>query len=539
MRRHPHIHKAKKHPHNFSIIFLLSLAYALPATATSENPAASGPEISESASAPPASNGIGNFWNKLTSSIETAVSGKRTTPQIADLIPGTYVKSNEAVGDEQDISEQRLRSFGLVQVPGMSSHANAILARLKAQSGVTDIPGQVLIVAKDGLEAASTADGNILVGLDYFNNLDSDDELAALLSHELAHVLLRHHDSNAFGKMQKQLQSMLVMGMQVHSAIEQASGKLTSNTLTAEQNNALLKMELFVELTDGALHPAWNRRQENEADRLAIDLLQRTGFSYSNGFKRLLEKVRKFEEQQNAKLLERQKESQRLTQELMATGKFDKGVEQGLGFAFTSIAEQLGRTHDGGDQRVDEAQSYIESIYPDIPKSPAQTATYTKLKLSGASGQMLKEYRQVFEAMQSVKNSDFKSAQIQLTPLLGRKSLIAKHAIPNFLMYEALKGLGREKEGLVFLNRSFEAPEPAWTPFDLAASYYKTRNPEMIPVLGRTAMTRFNGAPALYPLLIGMYTRSGQPERAKQLQSECQLNHVQYRDECNKNAQIK
>ena len=489
------------------------------------------------------SSGLGGFFSRIGGSIESVVSnvgnGSRTKPQIVDLKQAPYEVSNEALGDSRDVSEQRLRGFGLVSLPSLTDYANAVLGRLKAESGVTGVPGRVLLVTKPGLDAASTPDGNILVSLDWFNNLSSEDELAALLSHELSHILLHHHDSNLFGKLQKQAQLLFATSIQVRSYLDSLTGGTVTNKLTPSQLSTLQKMELYIKLTDGVLHPAWNRRQELEADRLAIDLMQRAKYSYSNGFKSWLEKIRTWDAVQNAKRQSLEQDSQRVVQEMMLSGKFEQGLQRGLGDTFKTVVEQLAHTHDGGEKRVDEAQLYVEAVYPDMVRQVAITAPFSKLMAEPTNSRTLKSYKQTFEAMEAMSTGNYAAAIKTLTPVLVRNGPIASHAVPNYLMYESLVGLGRGKEAVVYLNRSFDAPDPAWKPFDLAADYYKSVDASKISALGDTALTRFEQAPALYPQLVGMYARTGQAQAMQKAQSECLLKHIQYRDDCNRAAKSK
>ena len=519
--------------------FVALLALSLPSAAESSDTPPASASRPASTTDTEAASPVQGLWTKLTSTVSNAVGGKRDKPQIADLRPGSYAVSTEALGDERDTSEQRIKGFGLVSMPDLANYANGVLDKLKAESGIKNTPGRVLFVVKPGLEAASTPDGNILVSLDWFNNLASEDELAALLAHELSHILLHHHDSNIFGKIQKQIQTLFSMGIQVQSALQRATGGVAGSTLSPVQRDTLFKMDLYIRLTDGALHPAWNRRQELEADRLAIDLTQRARYSYSNGVKSWLEKVRQWDAQQDVRRQALQLESQRVVQELVSSGKIDQGIQRGLGDAFNTVVEQLGHTHDGGEKRVDEAQIYVEAVYPDLVKQQANAATYQKVMAAPATSRTLKAYKQTFEAMTAIESLSYTAAAKSLEPVLARNAPIATHAVPNFLMYEALKGMKRDKEAMVYLNRSFDAPEPAWKPFDLAADYYKQADPSKISALGQQALMRFQQAPAVYPSLVGLYARTGQTEAMQQMLSVCMLSHVQYRDDCKKAAQLK
>ena len=72
---------------------------------------------------------------------------------------------------------------------------------------MSNIPGKVYISANDGLIAETSADGNIYISYKWVESIDGngissgdkgkEDTFAALLAHELAHVLLGHHNSLA------------------------------------------------------------------------------------------------------------------------------------------------------------------------------------------------------------------------------------------------------------------------------------------------------------------------------------------------------
>lgn len=162
------------------------------------------------------------------------VSGTRDKPQIQDLTPGVYVKSNEAIGEERDIDENRI-TRGVLALPAFTNYANGVLDKLKQASGFQQVPGKVLIVANDQMDAGATADGNVFISSGYLRELKNEDQLAALLAHELAHVLLRHHDSNAFTRIQKQVSTLVQTGIGLRNSLDKVTGGTASNALSPSQ----------------------------------------------------------------------------------------------------------------------------------------------------------------------------------------------------------------------------------------------------------------------------------------------------------------
>ncbi len=128
--------------------------------------------------------------------INETITGSRDKQQFLDLVPGPYQASKEAIGEQKDIDENRI-TRGILSVPSFTNYATTVLEKLKRASAVEQVPGQVIVVANDQMDAGATADGNIFISSGYIRELKNEDQLAALLAHELSHVLLKHHDSNA------------------------------------------------------------------------------------------------------------------------------------------------------------------------------------------------------------------------------------------------------------------------------------------------------------------------------------------------------
>src|SRR5690606_12448080 len=125
-------------------------------------------------------------------------------PILSDLAPGPYAPAPTAIGVEKDLKQRRGQLFGVVPDAALHAYVNRIRAELLRGSGGTDVPGSVYLVATPELNAISTADGNIFMSIARLGSLTNENQLAALLAHELSHILLRHHTSDIVGRSQKQ-----------------------------------------------------------------------------------------------------------------------------------------------------------------------------------------------------------------------------------------------------------------------------------------------------------------------------------------------
>ena len=508
------------------LIFPLAPAHA-------QESAESVPQSSEKPPASALGGRIGGFFSNLNQSINNVVTGSRDRPLILELVPGVYTKSNEAIGEDTDINENRI-TRGLLSVPGFTNYANTVLAKLKSASQMEQIPGQVIVVANDQMDAGATADGNIFISSGYVQELKSEDQLAALLAHELAHVLLKHHDSNAFSRIQKQISTFTLTGMSIRNALDKSTGGAVSNTLSPGQKDVLQQMELLIKVSDIALHPAWARRQESQADRLGMDLMIKAGYSYQDGFIPWLEAVAKWDAIQSEKQAEDSKKRQAVMQSMMAGAKFEDSLKQGLNFAMNEVKGQLSASHDGGENRLKEIDDYFIKAYKEtVPHVAPTIKPLEQARNRPDVKPVITAYSQVFQARSLLGDQKYAQAQTILRPLLAPKSPISSHALPNQLMFEAIRGLGRKKEAELYLVKSLQSDNSVWEVYDSAATYYKDNgNVAGIPKVGQEAFQRFSGAPSAYPKLIALYHRNGLTNEMNLALMECMFKQADKRDLC-------
>ncbi|WP_129646889.1 M48 family metalloprotease [Peristeroidobacter agariperforans] len=142
-------------------------------------------------------------------------------------------------------------------------------------------PGQhrprLLIYSAENFSAAADIEGNILISTGTLRKLDSEDELAALLAHELAHVIQKHPSKKSF--MQR-----FPVGVDSYSAIVAASDRLQKSAGKAEQSDTKLNQKRVAHSQNVSLFwsdilaPSWNRKDEQQADRLGLEMMQAAGY---------------------------------------------------------------------------------------------------------------------------------------------------------------------------------------------------------------------------------------------------------------------
>ncbi len=489
-------------------------------------------ETSPAQSGQPVAEGLGNFFGKIGQTLSSFGGGKRDKLQFDDLKAGTYEKSNEAIGEAKDIDEKRI-THGLLVLPSFTQYADGVLNKLKLASGVEQIPGKILIAANDQLDAGSTPDGNIFISSGYIRDIKSEDQLAALLAHELSHVLLRHHDTNVIGRIQKQASGLLIYGVAMRNTLQTATGGVAANLLSPSEKDALMKLELLIALNDMGLQPAWGRRQEAEADRLGMDLMIKAGYSYA-GMLDWLEMVAQWDKKQADIKATDTKSKQDAVQTLMASGKFDESLKQGIDTALNGLVAQFSNAHDDGEKRLEDIDGYFVSAYKE--KAPQVALQTTALKIAKEKPDVrgvMNGYQTVFGARNSVRNLKFDDAIKALSPLVDRSTPLSNEALPNQLMFEAYRAKGRQKEAERYLNKSLVTTNPVWDVYDSAAQYFKDKGDlNQVQKVGKVAFDRFSGAPSAYPKLIALYRNAGLVQAKEAVLADCILKQADRRDQC-------
>jgi len=178
--------------------------------------------------------------------------------------PKVYVEL--AADRPATLAIQRSSGYGLVAAPELKVYVNRVLRRIAAASPVPDMDVRAFVRAESRFSAHSTPDGSIYITIGLLQDIGSEDELAAVLGHELAHVLYRHHGSDWFTNSQK-------IAAQVLSLTDAAQGAAQGDT-SGKPSKATLLAAVASQVSERIIAPnLWNREQEREADGLGLDLM--------------------------------------------------------------------------------------------------------------------------------------------------------------------------------------------------------------------------------------------------------------------------
>ncbi|MBI4368595.1 MAG: M48 family metalloprotease [Elusimicrobia bacterium] len=152
-------------------------------------------------------------------------------------------------------------------------YINNLGSKMTTKSGRRDFDFRFQIVVSTYPNAFSSPDGNIFITTGLLKLCaNNEDEMAAVLAHEISHVELRHGIQLLKRQMGRRALMFAIFGFE--QPLAKTAGSLANTLQTLGYGRAL----------------------EIEADRQAVGLLQKTGYS-KEGLIRFLKKIQKIEAQ--------------------------------------------------------------------------------------------------------------------------------------------------------------------------------------------------------------------------------------------------
>jgi predicted Zn-dependent protease len=442
-----------------------------------------------------------------------------------ETLTRSYVPSSQALGNERDLGNQRVQGYGLARIPEYEAYASRVLVRLKRFSGVENVPGDVYVLATADLRAVSTADGNIFVSLGWIEAIESEDELAALLAHELAHVLLNHHDSNQISNVPRQIEFALGAALQIKRDFDAKQGK------AADPRDTKVRSQLgsTVEMIDVVVAPAWTRSQEDDADRLGFDLAYGVGYS-SAGFVELLAAISGWEEALAKVRLDDANAAPR--EAARPNESWRNFADRLLGEALTAAKDAVSVRHYPAAERQKALSLYQDRLYPSLERRAKNDEPYLAVIESASVTQVRESYRKALLAEALIQEGRSAEALHLLAPIVQAQPSFARQALPSAQMF-ALAGGMNQRDAASYVKRTAESPEPSWKAFRIVAQHYaQRRDLKSLENVLFLAQQRFHDAPALLPEKIALYRIAGQRDEATRLLASCELEHPGYREVC-------
>jgi predicted Zn-dependent protease len=144
----------------------------------------------------------------------------------------------------------------------LNIYVQSILNRIIAALPENDIPFRITILDSTELNAQAFSNGQLFVNRNLLAHLNSESELAGLLAHEVAHIVLRHGTREIKNR-----------------------EKMKQFARRMETKRATKQIRHIADTFGEAMAQGYNREMELEADRFAVKMMCNTGYNPVGMFK--------------------------------------------------------------------------------------------------------------------------------------------------------------------------------------------------------------------------------------------------------------
>ncbi len=196
-----------------------------------------------------------------------SVSGVKRTQLL--LLPASYVSNMSSQAYTQTLSEAQKKqtlNADKIQLERVRKISNRLISQVGVfRADATQWKWEVNVEKNDQLNAYCMPGGKIMVYSGLIEKLNAtDDELAAVIGHEIAHALREH------GRERMSQAYVQQFGLQALAAIVTKGTSATVGNVSAQA--AGLGSQLFFALPN-------SREQERESDKIGLELAARAGYN--------------------------------------------------------------------------------------------------------------------------------------------------------------------------------------------------------------------------------------------------------------------
>lgn len=398
--------------------------------------------------------------------------------------------SNIAQSSPESTQEQK-KALGIAPDTQIDTYLNVVLARLQTSLPGTPAAARVFATPSTEFGASSSQDGGIYIPYKTLDALESEDELAALLAHEYAHVLLQHHKTN---------------WIDTASGLAYSAGNMFINRqLKTSTDKDLLGMVLAndaaLNLSQIGLVPALTRDQENEADQLGADLMIRAHYSYIGNLN-LLSRVKEWDahnqainEQRKTNYITLFAESENNVIAHTVDGQLDI-LENKIGM----LIRETSMHHEKGEDRSTTLRAYIKQHYANADRPPLTAKPYVAVMKSTHA-------KDFFSGLDKA-HASIAAIQQQLVPQAladakdAEKSAAGATPFARHAMINAMALNGKSGDALTLLENFVGSGDALFADDMLLIGVLEKSSPEQALATAQRSYDRYSSSPELLPDLI-------------------------------------
>ena len=432
-------------------------------------------------------------------------------------------------GDGQNtLSNARVaQGLGVVDDPALNAYLNAIMAGLVAVSKRPHCRVTVWVTPHDAPQAVALDDGGVLITMGFLRNFKNEDEAAAVLAHELSHVLENHHASDAFVSSQ----DTFLRGLDAANAAGSVLAKFVDPALSQGLQNASLLGGLAFNVSEGLIAPAWTSDQEDEADLLGTDLLARAEYNPS-----AMAAIMDIIESQEVDLAEVEAERARVRNERLKAVALEavretntndlwsivQSVADVAQVAIENAPESASAEHRPAAERKADVSDYVRTHYRRERRRKFAEDAWQDHVARGSSAETFIRYRQATEARRLIyAGGDIGQARAMAEEgVLGR---FANHAYPRLALSEVQAKMGERDLALSSLGRVMQDDNAPWHIYRSASDLHLVANNVQASADIVTRADESLGQPlGIAPYAIKVFRRLNDTARVEEYLARCE-----------------
>jgi predicted Zn-dependent protease len=496
----------------------------------------------------------GGFAALLLLSNAAFANGYPSSGRAIDKLHPAADYSDLAPGRPLALGIMRARAQGFVPSPLLEAYANRVLAKLL--KGITLPPSfqpQIRVLASPDFQALCTPDGTIVLTVGLLEHLDSEDQLAFILGHEVSHAIYRHHEKD----WAKKSQYYAVMN---GAAVQQIADAAT--IAGANGGDVARGLDVAIHLSRLSAHvlgPQMSKNQEDEADALGFDLMVKAGYN-PDAASQVMDKLA-VQEEEAARAAKAAKDAQHASGHGSSGGSsFSLGNIMGAMnnamsgnwkdlaiFAFDAAVDNMSDeavSHHPAPERKKLVGDYAFKQYRDtlpVAPTPLPWAAPTKKDKDGLAMQAVLQHYEAAEDAAAYIADPTQGTDAKARADVTRSSTVptTDHAYTQYVAYEYYDKAGQKPQSEAALMRAANGPEASWEVYSHLIDIYMARNDFAGALrLMDQAVAKFDDSPVLLPKHIQIYAAQGDFGSARGLLPKCKSYDIdELYDACKKAAQ--
>ncbi|WP_432452891.1 MULTISPECIES: M48 family metalloprotease [unclassified Agarivorans] len=426
-----------------------------------------------------------NSLNSLTGSTYESFDGKYIDYQTQQIRAETEVEKTAELGS----LSSRMRSAAdknLIVNPYAELYLNEILEKLLAQWDQPLEKKVNIVISADRNYSALATQDTIVVTQGVLADVESEDELAFIIAHELSHILLKHQNSNEYFEKQSALVSKATNVAMAAATIKDLDSSKTANGYKIVARNSRESQEMVEKsyrigvsinrLSRDVISSSMSRTDEDEADLLGIDLLVKAGYS-PRAYKDTMERLESSLVFNKTQLEEKKKDFKSFVSMATKANKNVTGLNwETVGYmaaneAATNLLQKFADRHNSPAERKIDITAYVKREYRKERRQNLTTKSLDAALRKGKGKQVFENYWAASEAFRALEYGDIKAAE-----KLARKATtgVTKYdAYTRLAFYSVRERQNKQSKALQNLALIKNWDSASIQTFSLAAQAYR------------------------------------------------------------------